>query len=306
MNNTLSEREQQYYLAVFRAKFNIDFSANNALRLFQLVDVHCKTSNEYNASHKQPCEEITFVYGGEGEMLHNGKKHKVKSGDIHVCFKDDHHQVFPSRTSPLRFYCIGFSLDERNPLYTLVRQARAQFCAGKSPVINECFSLQPAFRAALSELYSGECDEVSQAAVANSLNYIIYSTYSRFLNRADAGSDNIPMTGNLLFYIISYLKNNVYHIDALHTLSKDIGYSYGYLSHLFSSQMGQSLKNFFAALRMSEATELLKSKSVTEVSDILGYSSIHAFTRAYKLQCGETPGDAKKKMQSPNEITQYL
>jgi AraC-like DNA-binding protein len=69
--------------------------------------------------------------------------------------------------------------------------------------------------------------------------------------------------------------------------------------------MGQSLKNFFTALRMNAATELLRQKSVTEVSDILGYSSIHAFTRAYKALCGETPGSAKEKL-NKNSISKYL
>jgi hypothetical protein len=50
----------------------------------------------------------------------------------------------------------------------------------------------------------------------------------------------------------------------------------------FSQKMGQSLKDFFTTIRMNTASELLKEKSVTKVAEIMGYSSVQAFTRAYK------------------------
>ena len=306
MDNSLSEREQKYYHAVFKAKNNITFQSNNSIRLFQLVDVHCKTSNETNAMHHQSCEEITFVYSGEGEVLHNDKRYKIRSGDVHICFNEDNHQLISSKTAPLRFFCIGYTVSHKNPLHALVKKAQEQIGAGADPVMNVGFSLQPAFRSALSVLYSGESDSVSQAVVSNTLNYIIYSVMNEFLNKFQARTDTISMTGSLLFYIVSYLKNNVYNIDALKTLPDDVGYSYSYISHLFSENMGQSLKEFFLSLRISEATELLKTKSVTEVSSALGYSSIHAFTRAYKQMCGETPSEAKEKMRKNDTLNLYL
>ena len=95
-------------------------------------------------------------------------------------------------------------------------------------------------------------------------------------------------------------------MNALQTLPEDMGYSYSYLSHIFSARMGQSLKEFFAALRASEATELLKKKSVTEVSAIMGYSSIHAFTRAYRKLCGEPPCEARKKLAQNTDVSLYF
>ncbi len=306
MNNSLSEREQKSYLAVFKAKDNVVFSSNNSIKVFQFVDVHCKTSNEGGNEHRQWCDEITFVYSGEGEIVHNCERYKIKSGDVHLCFKDDVHQVIPSKTSPLRFYCLGFSLDVSNPICELFKKARERFEGGASPILSGLINLQTAFQTAMSDMYSGEKTAVSEAVTANSLNFILAAVLSAFLNKSSSATDNISMKDSLLFNIISYLKNNVYNIDALKNLPDDTGYSYSYISHLFSSRMGQSLKEFFASLRASEATELLKVKSVTEVSSLLGYSSIHAFTRAYKQMCGETPSEAKEKLLKKSDVSLYL
>ncbi len=295
MKNNLSEREQKYYLAVFKSKNIMDLSCKNKLRLFQFADVHCKTSNDSNSSHRQWCDEITFVYSGQGEIISEDTRYPIKSGQIHLCFAEDMHQIIPSKTSPLRFFCIGFSLDKKNPLYPLYIAAKEEIRANKNAVISGKTDLLPAFQLILSAIYSEEDIESNKAIITNTLNYIFASVFKSFLKSESQGpKTNISMKGSLVYYIVSYLKNNIYNIDALSSLSEDTGYSYSYLSHLFSEKMGQSLKEFFAGLRMDAATELLSEKSVTEVSDLLGYSSVHAFTRAYKAVYNISPSQVRK------------
>ena len=152
----------------------------------------------------------------------------------------------------------------------------------ENSILIGCADLQNAFNSALGALYTENQSEITKAVAANALNYIISSVLNGFLNKEPDGYNNISIKESLVFYVINYLKNNMYRINALSSLSKDIGYSYSYLSHLFSQEMGQSLKSFFASIRMDAADKLLLEKSVTEVSELLGYSSVHAFSRAYK------------------------
>lgn len=305
MQNALSEREQKYYLAAFKTKGTIKLASNNGISLYQFADVHCKATEEANALHEQWCDEITFVYSGEGEIVHNGLRYPVKAGRIHLCFKGDLHQIISSKISPLRFYCIGFAINSENPIKELFLKAKARVEQSHQCILKDCSDLLPAFQSVLDALYEKNQDEALKASALSSLNYIISSACNRLLKKQIGDSSNISTKDSLLFYIVSYLKNNVYNKDALKQLSVDTGYSHSYLSHLFSSRMGQSLKDFFASLRMNAATELLRKKTVTEVSEMLGYSSIHAFTRAYKQFCGETPATAKEKLNKYN-ISKYL
>ena len=288
MEKMMSPREQKYYYAVFKSMNIMELEANNKIKLFQFADVHCKTSNDSLNQHKQWCHEITFVYGGEGVIIHNGHEQSIKSGQVHLCFDEDIHQIIPSKSSPLRFYCIGFTLPPDNPLSALLDEARTRITPNHS-VLSGCADLQNAFQSTLGALYTENQNEMTGAIAANTLNYIISTVLGRFLNKETGSYNNISIKESLLYYVISYLKNNVYQINALSRLSEDTGYSYSYLSHLFSQKMGQTLKSFFASIRMDAADKLLLEKSVTEVSNLLGYSSVHAFSRAYKSVRNQLP-----------------
>ena len=294
MKGTMTPREQQYYYAVFKSMDVMEFEVNNKLKLFQFADVHCKTSNDSLNQHKQWCHEITFVYGGQGVILHNGYEQSIKSGQVHLCFDEDIHQIIPSKTSPLRFYCIGFTLDPTNPFSALLDEVRSHL-SSKSAILNGCADLQSAFRSALGALYTEEQNEISKAIATNALNYIISTVLNGFLDKTPEHHDNISSKESLLYYVMSYLKNNVYQINALSRLSEDTGYSYSYLSHLFSQKMGQTLKAFFTSIRMDAADKLLSEKTVSEVSELLGYSSVHAFSRAYKSARNELPNTKHQK-----------
>ena len=281
MKNTMTQREQQYYYSVFHSARMIDLNCNNAIKLFQFSDVHCKTSNDTLDKHDQNCHEITFVYGGEGVIIQNGQEQSIKSGQVHLCFEGDTHQIIPSKSSPFRFYCMGFTIEPSNPLSAMLDEVR-QKVSPENSVLSDCTDLLGAFRSVLSSLYSENQNEITNAIAANALNYILSTVFCGFLRTNHEAHDNVSIKDSLLFYVVNYLKNNVYQINALSQLSNETGYSYSYLSHLFSQKMGQSLKSFFASIRMDAADQLLLEKSVTEVSDLLGYSSVHAFSRAYK------------------------
>lgn len=287
-------KEQKYLQTFFQSQGILNYSCKNTVKLFQFAAVHCKTSNDSNPLHKQWCHEITYVYNGEGEVFHNDMRFKIKSGQVHICFENDNHRIVPSKNSPLRFYCIGFTLDKSNPLSEAISKVITKTNLTKSAVLSNKTTLQPAFQSIYNALHNTQSSEFSNAVITNTLNYIITDVLNDFLSEEKVHPYNISMKENLLFYIIGYLKNNLYNIDALKGLANETGYSYSYLSHLFSEKMGQSLRNFFISLRMDKAKELLKKRTVTQVAETLGYSSIHAFTRAYKSACNELPGSKKE------------
>ena len=68
-------------------------------------------------------------------------------------------------------------------------------------------------------------------------------------------------------------------------------YSYGYLSTLFKNTTSQNLYDFYKERRINAACLLLKESklSVTEISEVLGYSSLFAFSKAFKKQMNLSP-----------------
>ena len=63
------------------------------------------------------------------------------------------------------------------------------------------------------------------------------------------------------------------------------------LCQIFNQNLGQSPMEYYSSLKIEEAKKLLREKnySVTQISDMLGYSSVHTFSRAFKQAAGFSP-----------------
>ena len=55
---------------------------------------------------------------------------------------------------------------------------------------------------------------------------------------------------------------------------------------------------YYSKLKIKEAKKLIREStySVSEISEMLGYSSIHIFSRAFKKKTGMSPTDYSKSI----------
>ena len=72
-------------------------------------------------------------------------------------------------------------------------------------------------------------------------------------------------------------------------LEKQFAYSKYYLDRQFKQEYGVSLIAYRNQKRMQRAQELLREMRVSDVAEELGFSSIYAFSRAYKNYFGYSP-----------------
>ncbi|MBO5200618.1 MAG: helix-turn-helix domain-containing protein [Clostridia bacterium] len=294
MRTELPSKKTNESLTEFHFEHLFKISSYNGIDLLQYSDVQYDHSTTVPPQHKQWCDEITYVYGGQGTILHNGRTLEISSGQIHLCKKDDMHQIFNDKGGTLRFYCIGYQLFPENPLYQLAEQVREELGQSKNPIINDTWELRTAFEHALFTLYDQENKQLSEHIAVSSLNYILSVILNGYLGNRNRKTKNIYSKENLLFQIMGYLKSNIYDIDALKKISAEFGYSYSHLSHFFSEVTGKNLKEYFTSLRMEAARSLLMENTrVTQVSELLGYSSIHTFSRAYKAYFQVPPSNPK-------------
>ena len=284
-NESLTEFhfEQLYQLSGF-----------NSIDLLQYSDIQYNHSSSIPPQHKQWCDEITYVYGGQGTILHNDNTYEISSGQIHLCCKEDMHQIFNNKGGTLRFYCIGYAIHPQNPLNKLMQEVREELIQTQTPIINDCWELRTAFEHTLFALYNQDNTELSKHIAASSLNYILSVILNGYLQKNTQKIRKTMSKENLLFQIMGYLKSNVYDINALKSIAIELGYSYSHISHFFSDTTGKNLKDYFTSLRMEAARSLLKDgMHVTQVSETMGYSSIHTFSRAYKAYFQSSPSTHK-------------
>ena len=96
--------------------------------------------------------------------------------------------------------------------------------------------------------------------------------------------------------IIAYLEDNVYTNITTQDLCKRFYMSKSQLYQLFADYSGDSPIHYHSKLKMNEAKKLLcdTDMTVSAVADVLGYTSIHNFSRAFKNAMGISPAQYKK------------
>jgi AraC-like DNA-binding protein len=103
--------------------------------------------------------------------------------------------------------------------------------------------------------------------------------------------------GEILQPAIEYLEKN-YDDPKLNNviLSKKSCVSEVYFRKLFKTEHGVSPKQYIQGIRINKAKELLKSEyfTVTQVSEMVGYSSVYNFSKAFKALTGHAPSDYLK------------
>ena len=96
---------------------------------------------------------------------------------------------------------------------------------------------------------------------------------------------------------MSYIDTHIYSLKNLEELTEVTDYSYGYLSFVFKKTTGETLCSYYIRKRMEAARLMLTEGNlkITEISERLGYSTLYAFSKAFKGHFGISPKNFKNK-----------
>lgn len=112
-------------------------------------------------------------------------------------------------------------------------------------------------------------------------------------------ADSRKIAENSIVYSIeNYLKNNIYSSLTLQDICDEFLISKTYLCRIFKSALGKSPIDYFIELKIKEARKLIREDefNMSQIADILGYSSVHHFSRMFKRITGFSPMTYKKSI----------
>ncbi len=98
--------------------------------------------------------------------------------------------------------------------------------------------------------------------------------------------------------MVEYLKENIYQNLTLSDICSHFIMGKTQLYKIFKTNNGQSVMDYYNKQKLTEAKKLLREEtcSVTQIAEMLGFSCIHSFSRAFKREFGISPMQYKKRI----------
>ena len=139
----------------------------------------------------------------------------------------------------------------------------------------------------LSENYIKQMEQLAEIIAIDSL--LVRATYD--FTRRTANSKIPSNIDKFLYKIIKYVNENIYKSITVSDIAFSMHFNRSYLSHKFKTQFGMELGKYILSLKLEEGKNLLKytNKSISQISNLLSFSSQSHFQNAFKRQYKVTP-----------------
>ncbi len=145
----------------------------------------------------------------------------------------------------------------------------------------------------LSDAYIQKCELLNSPDQIMNLQYHMILEYTQKVERLRLGKH----PGKLAIDVANYIQHHLSEPIAAEDIAKELYLSRPYLSRRFIEETGESLTDFILKEKTEEAKRLLRysDKSLTAISNYLGFSSQSHFSRVFKKYAGRTPGEYREK-----------
>ncbi len=263
------------------------------LDLYQIGDLCCEGDFE-TGRHMQVCYEISYVISGKGVFYLDGKTYPVEKGNVFLCLPGQEHDFVADREDPLRFYYLAFNFSEKLARDEPLAAMESILHTVLHPLRQDSFSMGTPFSALLREFISP--GEFSRLMIETYMIQILILTCRDFAGFPGKKPEcSVDYKNKAVCEVISYIDNNILFMTGMTDIAKRLNYSYSYLSHLFTAEMGISMQEYYNKRRIETALAMLKEEdvSISEIALSLQYQSIHSFSKAFKKAVGFPPSKCR-------------
>ena len=259
----------------------------NDFYLFQIGRLYFAPSNFMHLHAHKDFYELTIITDGEGEVITNGKATAVKRGDIYFSLPCDMHEIRSSELAPMKYDFFSFGTE--NPKYLTILENVSRCLQTEDRVFSD-ERISALVCDAIMEFTkeSPLSEELLYSIFTQIIVYIIrdFSAVKSHLKRRNASASDA-----ICYQIMNYIDTHIYTMKSLEELAEVMKYNYSYLSTLFKKTTGNTLLSYYYAKRLEVARMLILENSlkISEIAEQLGYSSLYAFSRAFKEMYGVSP-----------------
>lgn len=229
--------------------------------------------------------ELSVVTDGEGLVSADGEAVPVRAGDIFLSFPAEVHGITSSKDAPMHFDFFAFYTEDA------ALSAALEAIVRNAPSAEDRRFADNGIRALIGAMLD-ELEDRSAPFSDRLLSLLAEEAILRLCRALDTAKASVASgTDRLAFRLMQYVDAHVFTLHGVQELGDIFGYNYSYLSALFKRSTGSTLAEYLRAARLRVSRLLLREgrATITEIAEMVGYSSVYVFSRAYSAHFGVSP-----------------
>ena len=265
--------------------------------LYQAGRLYCGSSMVVPLHIHGDYFELTIVTDGKGVITTNSIPVEVQKGDIYLSLPCESHEIVSDKDDPLKYDFFAFLCVQKEMLEEFQNIAENYYTPTNRVFHSE--RIRTLVSTAVAEL-DGDKKYSKELLESVFREIIIYFIRSFSKIKPEKHSENVTAAEVLCYKLMNYIDTHIYSLKNLVELSDFTDYSYGYLSSVFKRTTGNSLVVYYRERRLEAARILITENrlKITEISEMLGYSSVYSFSKAFSKRYGVSPREYRQKFNS--------
>lgn len=275
-----------------RYDLNMDVPPREAVRLLYISKSRFG-GDWHSVPHTHACSEMFYCISGRGQFNIEGTLYNVEPDDLIIVNPRVQHTELSYQANPLEYVVLGiegveFLFDQKNLGYTMLK----------------CHDMREdmlyMIRLLLREMDNKEdgCEMICQDILEVLLVRLVRmaSVSLRITTRAPSKNKECAAAKR-------YLDENFRDSISLDQLASMTHINKYYLAHAFQKEYNISPINYLLRRRIAESKALLSSTdhSLTQISELVGFSSPSYFSQSFRRLEGMSPIEYRRSVQKKQE-----
>lgn len=257
--------------------------------------------------------EFLCVDKGEIIVLADQTEHTLRSGEIIFHKPNEFHSLrangkiapnlvviaFQCRSPQMDFFrdkTFTVNVQERSMLGEIISEARKAFLGRMDDPYQEQLLPNP------------DAPIGSEQLIRNTLERFLLSLIRRYTQPLPQKHTPVPSgkrknNDEIYHQILRYLTDHLYGHLTIRQICHDNLIGRSQLQKLFQEKQGCGVIDYFSRQKINLAKQLIRDNqyNFTQISDMLGYNSIHYFSRQFKKLTGTTPSEYSSSIKAISE-----
>lgn len=256
-----------------------------------------------------PFRELVYVDNGSANILLRDQTIKLKENEIIFHEPNEAHGIEANHHSSLDLVVVSFST--KSDAIDFFKNKKLVLDEIEKKLLNQIIvEARHLFISPLNDPYLKKMEVLNEPLIGSSHLIKIYleAFLIHILRRNKNLIESKPISKindnqQVIRKVISYLESNISKKLTIEDISSDNLINKVRLQKIFNSELSTTVIDYFNSLKITEAKRLIRDGSMnfSQISDQLGYSSIHYFSNQFKKITGLTPSSYAKSIKALND-----